>query len=231
MKNKPVVFKICSKLQHLPDVEEQFCSLGISKTVSQSQEVGAKEKISKVEDDDDKVLDEGDERLYKIIFQDATSNKFTTRYFDEDCFKILDMTSKKLEVKKKTKLSQPKKSSSSVASQHEQPLSGTSEAVPQVRRSQELIIPFTLDVNKPPPPPNAPINTAYDWWLQRGAQLFPNVQLGSGCRVTMVTAASASRPSVQSTPTSMSNQSSSSSAPNIVQTQPIPPKSHQFSLN
>ena len=216
-------------MQHLPDVEEQFRSLGISKTVSQSQEVGAKEKISEV--DDDKDLDEGDERLYKIIFQDATSKKFTTRYFDEDVFKILDMSSKKLEVKKKTKLSKPKTSTASVADQGYQHSSGTSEAVPQVRRSQELIIPFTLYVNKLPLPPNAPINTAYDWWLQRGAQLFPNMQLGSGRKVMMATAALASRPSVQSTPTSMSNQSSSSSTPNIVQTQPIPPKSHQFSLN
>ena len=99
-----------------------------------------------------------------------------------------------------------------------------------ISKSQELFIPFKLDVNKPlPPPRNAPISAAYEWWLQRGAQRFPNVQLGGQHTTTTPTPTSASKPTVQTATQSAADQTAS--ALNIVQTQVIPPRSHRFSMN
>ena len=100
----------CNKLQQLPDVEEQFRCLGTTKTVSQSQEV-KKQDDSKVkgddDDDDDAISDE--EGLYRIMFRGPNSEDYKTRFFDEEGFTILGMTSKKLQVKKRRRSSRKKR--------------------------------------------------------------------------------------------------------------------------
>ena len=89
-------------MQQLPDVEDQFRRLGTTKTVSQSQEVEEMKPKTEVPKDDESSSDEDDkEGLYTILFQGAHSKQYKARYFDAEGFTILDMTAKKLEVKKK----------------------------------------------------------------------------------------------------------------------------------
>ena len=149
-----------------------------------------------------------------LLFGPNKNGKYEPRYFDEEGYNILDMTSKKLQVKKKGKKYVRVKQD---------------EAEEQkVLTSQEIIIPFTLDVNKPPPPPSAPIHSAYDWWVQKGASMFLHIQITAPPPAVPATAPSASS-SIQ-TPQTTATSEKSKSAPNVVQ-RDVLPKSHQYSEN
>ena len=93
--------------------------------------------------------------LYMLLFGQDKNGKYEPRYFDEEGYQILDLTSKKLQVKRKGKKSVHVK-------QDDADETGDCQGGERVSTSQELMIPLALDVNKPPPPPSAPINTAYD---------------------------------------------------------------------
>ena len=87
------------------------------------------------------------------------------------------------------------------------------------------MIPFELDVNKPPPPPSAPISTAYDWWVQKGVAMFPHIHI-SATGVQTVTTPSACNNVVTACAEPPSDKSKS--VPNVVQTD-VRPKAHRYS--
>ena len=153
-----------------------------------------------------------------LLFGPDKNGKYEPRYFDEEGYNILDMTSKKLQVKKKGKKSVCVKQDEAEQPAEEQ----------KVSTSQEIIIPFTLDVNKPPPLPSAPIHSAYDWWVQKGASMFPHIQITAPPLVVPATAPSASA-SIQTLQTTVASEKSKS-APNVVH-RDVRPKSHQYSEN
>ena len=203
----------CSKLQNLPSVPEQFPPIGTTQTVSQSQEV---------QTDDPKTTEEGDndnDGLYMLLFGPDKNGKYKPCYFDEEGYKILDLTSKKLQVKKKGEKS---------AHVEKEDVAESGVGVPGEGHEGELMIPFTLDVNKPPPPPSAPISTAYDWWVKKGTAMFPHIQISAPQPTVPTTAPSASA-SIQGAAAPASSDKSKS-VPNVVQSD-VRPRTHRYSQN
>ena len=157
------------------------------------------------------------------------------RYFDEEGFKILDMTSKCLEIKKpKTKKGNRKSTVSAMVPSTAPP----SESDKKDKKhgdttARDLIIPFKLDMNQPPPPPSVPITTAYEWWLRKGAAMFPHlaatipISTGPTATTTGLSAAGS-----RQTPAPPVPEEASRSAPSVVARQMVVhPKTHRYSAN
>ena len=96
----------------MPSIHEQFPPLGTVQTISQSQDVNKDSKKKEVKKDDyDDDNGEGKEEtddeddVYILLFGPDASGKYEPRYFDKEGYNILDLTSKKLQIKKKEKKS------------------------------------------------------------------------------------------------------------------------------
>ena len=82
---------------------------GWLKRLSQSQEVSNDNKKEDSKKDDDDNDDNGaggsedEDDQYMLLFGPDENGKYEARYFDKEGYNILDLTSKKLQVKKKDK--------------------------------------------------------------------------------------------------------------------------------
>ena len=74
-----------------------------------------------------------------LLFGPDKNGKYEPRYFDEEGYNILDLTSKKLQVKKKGQ--------KSVCVKKEDVAESGEDTPRPVSTSQELMIPLALDVN------------------------------------------------------------------------------------
>ena len=88
------------------------------------------------------------------------------------------------------------------------------EGKPKVEALKGLIIPFQLDATAP----SIPISTAYEWWLRKGAQMFPHLvatipitSAASTSTTTGMAAASTAHETVTPVP-----EDTSSSAPSVI---------------
>ena len=138
-------------------MDEQFKPIGTSSTLPES-----KPEFEEIDPDDNKRV---------ILFGTKTANTYKARFFDEEGFEILERTVKRLEIKPAvTKFGIPVRKNDAP-----EPTAQPPPAAPT--RSQEMqnvLIPMKLDLTKPPPP-ISPISTKYEWWLQKGASMFPDL--------------------------------------------------------